>query len=104
MAEAQAAVNKIIGGQEGRKKMNDARKEATDAGKKGKELQEAVLASLDLSDEDAEAYKEADAAVKKLTAEVRAELAKTLSEDKLEKLGMKGRGEGKGKKKKNKDG
>ncbi len=99
MKEAQAALSKVIG-PDGRKKMNEARKTASGEGKKGKELQAAIVAALDLSDEDAEAYEKASKAVQELNSEVRMELAKTLSPEKLSKLGLRGRQAGKGKKKK----
>ena len=95
----QEKITALIGGQEGRKKMAAARKEANKAGKKGKEMEAAIVAALGLEGDDAAAFTSANKEMQQLNAAMRKELAESLSEESLKAIGMKPRG-GRNKKKK----
>jgi hypothetical protein len=64
----------------------EARKKATDDGKKGKEVQEAVLAALNLSAEDQAKYTEATKDRAKLMKEVNAKKMDLLTDDQKAQL------------------
>lgn len=74
-----------------------AMKEAKDAGKKGKELRDAVSAALNLSDDQEKQMKEVTGETRKLNGEVRGKLETVLTADQLAKIKKPGKA---GKKKK----
>lgn len=79
-----------------------AMKEAKDAGKKGKELRDAVNSALNLSDEQSKQMKEVSGDIRKLNGEVRGKLESVLSADQLAKIKKPAKGgKKKNKKKKN---
>jgi len=80
------------------KARREAMKEAKDAGKKGKELQAAVSAALNLSDDQEKQMKEVTAETKKLNGEVRGKVETFLTADQLAKIKKPAKA---GKKKKN---
>ncbi|MBM3999747.1 MAG: hypothetical protein FJ297_09455 [Planctomycetes bacterium] len=86
-------------GEEGLKKMNAARKEATDAGKKGKEVQDAVNASAGLSDEQIAKLKDIQAKQQTIVAELKKSVGGLLTEEQREKAGLNAPAKGKNKKK-----
>ena len=82
------------------KKMAAARKAAADAGKKGKEAQEAAMAVL--TDEQKTAMKEITQAQGKLTAEFHAKVIEVIGAEKAKELKLRGRKGGGEKKKRTK--
>lgn len=90
---------------EQRQARTEAMKKANEQDLKGKARNEMIQAALKLTDE----QKEAQAAQRKLTTELRGKLAAILTAEQQEKSGLKpaarkGKGKGKGKGKKKKDG
>ncbi len=69
-------------------KMAEARKEAAAAGKKGKELQEAVNAAAGLTGEKAEQLKEIQAKQQAVVAELKKSVGSLLSEEQRAKVGL----------------
>lgn len=98
--EAQKAIAKVLS-PELLKKRAAAMKEAREAGKKRKELQEAVNTALNLSEEQQAALKKAEEAMQKVRMEFRKEVMAFLTDEQKEKLTPKR--QGKGKKKKSED-
>lgn len=78
-----------------RRELAEARKKASDEGKKGKELREAVEAKVKLTDE----QKAAQGESQKLIAELREKVSAILTDEQREKAGLKQQ-PGQGKKKK----
>lgn len=76
-----------------------AMKEAKDAGKKGKELRDAVSSALKLSDDQEKQMKEVSTETRKLNGEVRGKLATVLTADQLAKIKKPAKGAKKKKKK-----
>ncbi|MDP6444201.1 MAG: hypothetical protein QGG36_30680 [Pirellulaceae bacterium] len=98
LQEANKVVADLIG-PDARKKRAAAQKSAREAGKKGKELQAAVLAALGLDDEKLAAYKKAQAAAGQLRATLNKEVNAVLTAEQREKIGIKTRKGGDKKKK-----
>lgn len=79
-----------------------AMKEARDAGKKGKELREAVSSAVKLSDDQEKQMKEVTGEIRKLNTEIRGKLETVLTSEQLAKIKKPGKaGKKKNKKKKN---
>lgn len=102
--EAQAKSGAVLTNDQ-KKVRNEALKKAREEGLKGKAIQEAVSAALNLSEEDAKKFKEAQAAVEQLNKELKEKVMALLTEEQRSKLGAKPKanGEGKGKNKKEKE-
>lgn len=90
IAKAQSQISNEL-----RREMAEARKKASDEGKKGKDLRDAVEAKVKLTDE----QKAAQAESQKLVAELREKVSALLTEEQREKAGLKQQ-PGQGKKKK----
>ncbi|MCA9174577.1 MAG: hypothetical protein KDB14_08825 [Planctomycetales bacterium] len=85
-------------GRDAMQAMAAARKEATDAGKKGKEAQDAALAAL--SDEQRAVYNETQAAQSKVMGEMQGKIIEVIGADKARELKLGGGGKKGGNKKK----
>ena len=96
---ATAAKRRELVNADANKKMAEARKAAQAEGKKGKDLQAAVMAASGLSEEDQKKLAEISQETQKVAAVMKQEVAKILSEEKREKTGLQMK---KGRKKKKK--
>jgi hypothetical protein len=75
-------------GEDGQQKMAAARKEAQESGKKGKEMQDAILAALELNEEQAAQYQKLQAGQQELMLALRKEVASVLTAEQIEKAGL----------------
>ena len=96
---ATAAKRRELVNADANKKMAEARKAAQAEGKKGKDLQAAVMAASGLSEEDQKKLAEISQETQKVAAVMKQEVAKILSEEQREKTGLQMK---KGRKKKKK--
>ena len=96
---ATAANRRELVNADANKKMAEARKAAQAEGKKGKDLQAAVMAASGLSEEDQKKLAEISQETQKVAAVMKQEVAKILSEEQREKTGLQMK---KGRKKKKK--
>ena len=96
---ATAAKRRELVNADANKKMAGARKGAQAEGKKGKDLQAAVMAASGLSEEDQKKLAEISQETQKVAAVMKQEVAKILSEEQREKTGLQMK---KGRKKKKK--
>ena len=85
---ATAAKRRELVNADANKKMAEARKAAQAEGKKGKDLQAAVMAASGLSEEDQEKLAEISQETQKVAAVMKQEVAKILSEEQREKTGL----------------
>jgi hypothetical protein len=90
LKEAQAKVDAVLT-KEQMKARRQAVKEATAAGKKGKEARAAALAALKLTDEQKTKLESAEAGLKAAQTALTKDLQTALTKDDLEKLGLKAR-------------
>jgi hypothetical protein len=85
-------------GADGQQKINEARKAAQADGKKGKDLQEAINAALNLTGEKAAQYKELQAKQQSVVTDLRKAVSEVLTPEQREKAGLNQRGKGNNKK------
>jgi Spy/CpxP family protein refolding chaperone len=93
--DAQAKLSEVLGPDQ-RKARADAMKKAREDGKKGKELQEAAYAALNLDADKLAELKKQEAAIKELQTGFTAAVREVLTAEQIEKAGLRG-GKGKGK-------
>ncbi len=102
MKDARKAVASVLSKEENKAK-NDARKEASKAGLKGKEMTEAVEKAMGLSEEKMAKYREALKKPAAVGEKIKGEIMALLTDDQKAKMPQpkkgKGKGKGKGKKK-----
>lgn len=85
---ATAAKRRELVNADANKKMAEARKAAQAEGKKGKDLQAAVMAASGLSEEDQKKLAEISQETQKVAAVMKQEVAKILSEEQRKKTGL----------------
>ena len=85
---ATAAKRRLLVNADANKKMAEARKAAQAEGKKGKDLQAAVMAASGLSEEDQKKLAAISQETQKVAAVMKQEVAKILSEEQREKTGL----------------
>ena len=85
---ATAAKRRELVNADANKKMAEARKAAQAEGKKGKDLQAAVMAASGLSEEDQKKLAEISQETQKVAAVMKQEVANMLSEEQREKTGL----------------
>ena len=85
---ATAAKRRELVNADANKKMAEARKAAQSEGKKGKDLQAAVMAASGLSEEDQKKLAAISQETQKVAAVMKQEVAKILSEEQREKTGL----------------
>ena len=85
---ATAAKRRELVNADAHKKMAEARKAAQSEGKKGKDLQAAVMAASGLSEEDQKKLAAISQETQKVAAVMKQEVAKILSEEQREKTGL----------------
>lgn len=104
IVEAQTKAGSMLTNEQ-KKARGEALKKAREEGLKGKAVQDAANAALNLSEEEAKKYKEAVAGAEQANKELKEKVMALLTEEQRAKLGVKPKanGEGKGKNKKEKD-